>query len=386
MTRRVLSIDGGGIRGVFSAAVIEQMEKVNGGKPACEIFDCFVGTSAGSIIAAGLAAGYSAGELKNTFIELGKGMSEAMAAGEGGNGAVTDPAAARKAREGASEMLAGVLKKIFGAETRPRELKRRFAVVTRNMEAGKVVFFGNFPQDQVEGPSFWDDVVDEQTGEAIDEDDDPVWKMVLRSAALPPIFAPAGPYLDGGVSPFANPCYAAYVGVQRRLGWNPHKEPLRFYSVGTGYHNVPQPLAKLDDTALFSAMVDAMMQDINFLQHQVMKRQRDEGTIWYERYNISFDKKGFERYGLDVPDDATLAALANTSSPKVQELADLGTVVGEALVGEDDFVEGEAVSNRRESPPPNPYPPYPGYEGGDRRVLENLKSYPSDPRAASAAG
>ncbi len=49
MTRRILSIDGGGVRGVFSAAVIEQMEKVNGGKPACEIFDCFVGTSAGSI-------------------------------------------------------------------------------------------------------------------------------------------------------------------------------------------------------------------------------------------------------------------------------------------------------------------------------------------------
>ncbi len=72
MTRRVLSIDAGGVRGVFSAAVIEQMEKVNGGKRACEIFDCFVGTSAGSIIAAGLAAGYSAGELKDTFIQIGR--------------------------------------------------------------------------------------------------------------------------------------------------------------------------------------------------------------------------------------------------------------------------------------------------------------------------
>lgn len=386
MTRRVLSIDGGGVRGVFSAAVIEQMEKVNGGKPACEIFDCFVGTSAGSIIAAGLAAGYSAGELKDTFIKIGKGMSRAMAKREGKNGAGTDPAAARKAREGASEMLAAVLKKIFGADTRANELKRRFAVVTRNMEAGKVVFFGNFPEDQVDGPSFWDDVVDRQTGDVIDENDDPVWKMVLRSSALPPMFQPAGPYLDGGVSPFANPCYAAYVGVQRRLGWNPHKESLRFYSVGTGYHNVPQPLEGLDDTALFSAMVDAMMQDINFLQHQVMKRQRNEGTIWYQRYNISFDKKGFERYGLDVPDDATLAALANTASPMAQELADIGTVVGEALVHEDDFAEGEPVSNRRESPPPNPHPPYPGYGGRDRRILKSLKPHPSDPRAAAAAG
>ena len=377
MSRRVLSIDGGGIRGVFSAAVVEQMEKVNGGKPACEIFDCFVGTSAGSIIAAGLASGLSATFLKETFIKLGKEMSEAMSAGEGGNGAVADPVAARQA---ASEKLASVLQDIFGEKTVPRELKRRFAVVTRNMEAGKVVFFGNFPEDQVEGPSFWDDVVDERTGEVIAEDDVPVWEMVLRSAALPPIFAPAGPYLDGGVSPFANPCYAAYVGVQRRLGWNPHKEPLRFYSVGTGYHNVPQPLAGLDDTALFSTMVDAMMQDINFLQHQVMKRQENEGTIWYERYNISFDRKGFERYGLPVPDAATFARLADTASPEVDELARIGTTVGEKLVGADDFAEGRPMSDRRE---PSPYP---AYEGPERRILGNVQSYPSDPRAASAAG
>ena len=377
MTRRVLSIDGGGIRGVFSAAVIEQMEKLNGGKPACEIFDCFVGTSAGSIIAAGLAAGLSATFLKETFIELGKGMSEAMSAGEAGNDVVGDPVAAREA---ASEKLAGVLQDIFGKNTAAGDLKRRFAVVTRNMEAGRVVFFGNFPQDQVEGASFWDEVVDEQTGDVIDEHDDPVWKMVLRSAALPPLFAPAGPYLDGGVSPFANPCYAAYIGVQRRLGWNPHKEPLRFYSVGTGYHNVPQPLAGLDDTALFSVMVDAMMQDINFLQHQVMKRREDEGTIWYERYNISFDKKGFERYGLPVPDDATLARLAGTASPEVEELARIGTTVGEKLVGADDFAEGVPMSDRRE---PSPYP---AYQGPERRIPGNVQSFPSDPRSARAAG
>lgn len=381
MTKRILSIDGGGLRGVFSAAVIEQMEKVNGGKPACEIFDCFVGTSAGSILAAGLAAGHSATFLKETFIQLGQGMSEAMSAGDGGNG--TDPDSTtdlNAAREHASALLAGVLKKIFGEDTRSNELERRFAVVTRNMELGKVVFFGNFPEDQCEGASFWDDIIDPQTGEAVDEHDAPVWEMVLRSAALPPIFAPAGPYLDGGVSPFANPCYAAYVGVQRRLGWNPHKEPLRFYSVGTGYHNVPQPLAGLNDTQLFSAMVDAMMQDINFLQHQVMKRQQEEGTIWYERYNISFDKKGFERYDLPVPDDAMLARLANTASPEVEELAKIGTRVGEKLVGADDFAAGVALPDRR-----SPSPDY-AYSGRDRRILGNVQSHPSDPRAASTAG
>ena len=33
-TRRILTIDGGGLRGVFAAAVIEQMEKANKNRPA----------------------------------------------------------------------------------------------------------------------------------------------------------------------------------------------------------------------------------------------------------------------------------------------------------------------------------------------------------------
>ncbi len=80
--KRILTIDGGGLRGVFSAAVIEQIEIVNK-KPACEIFDAFVGTSAGSFIAAGLAHGKSAVELKNIFIELGQEMGARMRAGSG---------------------------------------------------------------------------------------------------------------------------------------------------------------------------------------------------------------------------------------------------------------------------------------------------------------
>jgi patatin-like phospholipase/acyl hydrolase len=59
MSKKVLTIDGGGIRGVFSAAVIEQMEKVIG-KKAGEYFDCLYGTSTGAILAAALANGMSA--------------------------------------------------------------------------------------------------------------------------------------------------------------------------------------------------------------------------------------------------------------------------------------------------------------------------------------
>ena len=52
--RRVLSIDGGGIRGIIPAMVIAHIEKLTG-KPAHELFDLMVGTSTGGILALGLA-------------------------------------------------------------------------------------------------------------------------------------------------------------------------------------------------------------------------------------------------------------------------------------------------------------------------------------------
>ena len=52
--RRVLSIDGGGIRGIIPAMVIAHIEK-RMGKPAHELFDLMVGTSTGGILALGLA-------------------------------------------------------------------------------------------------------------------------------------------------------------------------------------------------------------------------------------------------------------------------------------------------------------------------------------------
>ena len=52
--RLVLSIDGGGIRGIIPAMVIAHLEQRTG-KPACELFDLIVGTSTGGILALGLA-------------------------------------------------------------------------------------------------------------------------------------------------------------------------------------------------------------------------------------------------------------------------------------------------------------------------------------------
>ena len=64
--RKILSIDGGGIRGVFAAAYLTQFEN-EADRPLYEYFDLIAGTSTGGIIAIGLAMGISANEILNLY-------------------------------------------------------------------------------------------------------------------------------------------------------------------------------------------------------------------------------------------------------------------------------------------------------------------------------
>ena len=67
---KILSIDGGGIKGLYSASVIARLEEKSGRKSG-ECFDMICGTSTGGIIALGLASGKSAQELVDLYYEQG---------------------------------------------------------------------------------------------------------------------------------------------------------------------------------------------------------------------------------------------------------------------------------------------------------------------------
>jgi uncharacterized protein len=74
MPFRILSLDGGGIRGLVSAYMLLEIEKKlkeNNKPPIREYFDMIAGTSTGSILAAGIALGYSIEELINIYTDRG---------------------------------------------------------------------------------------------------------------------------------------------------------------------------------------------------------------------------------------------------------------------------------------------------------------------------
>lgn len=69
---RILSIDGGGIRGIFPATFLTGLEeRYLSGSSITEYFDLIAGTSTGGIIAIGIAAGLKASELRDLYIERG---------------------------------------------------------------------------------------------------------------------------------------------------------------------------------------------------------------------------------------------------------------------------------------------------------------------------
>lgn len=66
---RVLSLDGGGAKGVYTLGVLKEVEAA-AGVPLCEVFDLVFGTSTGLIIAALLALGYRINEIEKLYFKL----------------------------------------------------------------------------------------------------------------------------------------------------------------------------------------------------------------------------------------------------------------------------------------------------------------------------
>src|SRR5262245_50915596 len=67
---RILALDGGGIRGIFTASFLATVEDLLPGR-VCEYFDLVVGTSTGGIIGLAVAFGIPARRVLDLYLERG---------------------------------------------------------------------------------------------------------------------------------------------------------------------------------------------------------------------------------------------------------------------------------------------------------------------------
>jgi patatin-like phospholipase/acyl hydrolase len=137
---RILSIDGGGIRGVIPATLLDHIEHKTG-RPICELFDLIAGTSTGGIIALGLTMPSDAGTPRWSAADLlglyesegGTIFSRSLWHKIGSIGSLVDE---RYPKEG----IEGVLARYFG-DTRLDQVLTDVIVTSYDLEAREPWFF-----------------------------------------------------------------------------------------------------------------------------------------------------------------------------------------------------------------------------------------------------
>ena len=209
---RILSIDGGGIRGVFPAHILACMEerlKVN----ILDSFDLIAGTSTGSIIAAGVALGMSPARIVAMYKEDGEQIFAAA-----GLPWMRMPLVASRY---SSKHLAKVLHRVF-QDARMGEIKKPLLIPATDIGNGTVhVIKSGYSNEFTRDPQVL------------------VRDAVLASCSAPTYFDPMrlDEYLlaDGGLWA-NNPVLAAVIEAKKRLGIL--LGDIRVLSIGTGHSKV----------------------------------------------------------------------------------------------------------------------------------------------------
>lgn len=137
---KILSLNGGGVRGLFTINVLAEIERIIEQKSGQadvkigEYFDLITGTSIGGILALGLAAGKSAQELEKVFRE------QAPLIFPPSRSWMKKCRAAFSSRY-RSQPLFNAVASMIGTDTTFNDLNRRVMIPTVNLSTGKPQFF-----------------------------------------------------------------------------------------------------------------------------------------------------------------------------------------------------------------------------------------------------
>jgi hypothetical protein len=267
--RRLLAIDGGGLLGLIPAEALiqieEQLNQLTGTiKPLCDRFDLIAGTSTGAILAAGLALGKSATQLRDFYLRFGKDIF------------TKSFLPIRFWHSYPSGPLEGHLKDVLGEQTTlgSSQLRTQILIVTKNVTLGNNWFFTNNPKNK-----FF------RNNSGL-----PLWQIVRASTAAPTYFQPrritvpddsgkgqSYEFVDGGVSSYNNPALQVFLEgtiPAYGYGWPMGVDRLLLISLGTGFNSVAVEEGKASHYNLIDwgkYVVKELMNDANLQQNILMQ-------------------------------------------------------------------------------------------------------------------
>ncbi len=259
-SKRILALDGGGVRGILTLAILERMEALlRERSPApgtfrlCDYFDLIGGTSTGSIIASGLALGLSAQEL----LALYRNLSSRVFRRPFWSFGIFGPRFSRGP-------LAAVLGEIIGDITLGSDrIRTGLAIVTKRADNGSVWILHNNPRGRFFAAS--------SVGPGSTANGDiPLASAILASTAAPTFFRPEfikvndqelGAFVDGGVSPHNDPSLHLLMLASLKgynIGWPLGHDRLLLASVGTGFFRHRHSVERLRYTPSVFQAVNAL--------------------------------------------------------------------------------------------------------------------------------
>lgn len=240
--KRILSIDGGGARGILASGILGEIERRlkrrSGDKNfrLCDYYDLIGGTSTGSIIAAALAMGRTVDEVSQLYRELAPNVFES----EGANAGI------RKPRFDADRLEAALKRELGDHELGSPALRTGFAVFAKRIDTGAAWTLTNNPRSV-----YWEGPPGGFPNKRL-----LIRKLVLASAAAPTFFEERrirlvpeneptppgadvdGVFVDGGVAALNDPSLQLLKVAtlkQYGFGWQSGDDRLMMTSVGTGY-------------------------------------------------------------------------------------------------------------------------------------------------------
>lgn len=261
--KRLLSVDGGGIRGVLSLGILQRIEallKAQSGRKdfrLSDYFDYIAGTSTGGIIAGGLAVGMTVDEILTFYNEAGAQMF------------VKANLLHRLRYKFESEPLAQKLKEVFGPSTEfdSDKIETLLLLVMRNATTDSPRPLSNNPFAK------YNDAGRDDCNLKF-----PLWQLVRASTAAPTYFPPEAivlpnedrtkekefVFVDGGVTMYNNPAFQMFLMATLECywpraplgqqGWPTGVDKLLIVSIGTGTSPaVQQGLDPDDMNLLFNA-------------------------------------------------------------------------------------------------------------------------------------